>query len=104
MGTLPTSVTTGTGTWLVPNQYGIVKLTAQIGSSSQVDQYRFYTHRSNGFYTPNVGGSIDSQLRVYYSNGAALSGAINSWGSASFDESYTLVVHNAGSWYYFDVA
>ena len=94
----PASITPGTGTWIWGNPSGDVSKSANIGSSTEVDLYRFMPDQS-GSYTISVsGGTVDSQLRIYNSSGTAVTGIIDS-ASAGGTES-TTQTFSTGSWFY----
>jgi len=93
------SVTPGGGGWIWANQNGDFSGSASISSGTEVDVYAFMPDVT-GNYVISTGGSLDSQLRIYNSAGAAITGVIDSsLGGETTTQSFT-----AGSWYYIAVA
>jgi Domain of unknown function (DUF1906)/FG-GAP-like repeat len=102
MGSPPTSVTTGTGTWIWANPFGSVSKSASIGVSNEVDQYRFMADQTGSYTITVSGGTVDSQLRVYNSSGTDLSGIVDH-SFAGGTETYTISSYPTATWFYIDV-
>src|SRR4051812_24034086 len=99
----PSTVTPGSGSWIWTNHLGDYPATSwSIGSSTEVDVYRFQADASGSFTFTVSGGTLDSMLRIYDSSGAALTGPIDSQ-FAGGTESVTLNL-TAGNWYYVAVS
>src|SRR5437879_1043934 len=102
MATLPTSVTPSSGKWIWANPFGDLSRADSIGASSEVDLYRFVADQTGSYTITMVGGSLDSQFRVYDSSGTPVTGVIDSSGTGG-TETITLSL-SSGSWYYIAAA
>jgi Ca2+-binding RTX toxin-like protein len=98
LGTLPTTVTPGSGIWIWASPFGDVSKSANIGTGTEIDFYRFMADQTGNYVISVSGGSLDSQLRVYDSSGTAITGVIDS-SFAGGTESVTLN-RPTGTWFY----
>ena len=94
-GDPPASIVPGGGTWVWPNPFGDAHRSGNIATATQYDTYAFMPD-VDGNYAISTGGALDTQLRVYNSSGAALTGVIDrSYGGESTTQSLT-----GGNWHY----
>src|SRR4051812_12477703 len=71
----PPSAVPGNWRWIWTNPFGRLTQPGNIGTGT-IDYYRFYANVT-GNYAVTVTGALDSQLRIYGSSGAALTGIID---------------------------
>ncbi len=92
----------GTSSWIWSNPFGDVpSVAASIGSTTEIDYYRFNPDASGSFTISVSGGTLDSILRVYNSSGTSIAGPIDTQ-FAGGTESATISL-TAGLWYYIGV-
>jgi pimeloyl-ACP methyl ester carboxylesterase len=97
------SITPGTGQWIWTNPFGRIPTTQyNIGSTTEIDTYRFQADVT-GTYTITVsGGTLDSMLRIYDSNGNTLgAGPIDSANAGGTETAIRTLT--GGNWYYVGV-
>jgi hypothetical protein len=99
MASPPSSVTPGTGTWIWANPFGSVSRAASIGVANEIDPYRFMADQTGTYSITVTSSSLDSQFRVYDSNGQAISGIIDLHGAGG-TETYTLSNYPTATWFY----
>jgi hypothetical protein len=98
----PSIITPGTGSWIWTNPFGDFPSTAFSISSSQPNYYRFQADVTGAYTIAVNGGTLDSILRIYDSNGAALTGAIDTAFAGGTESANLSLI--AGNWYYVGVS
>lgn len=65
LATLPASIAAGTGSWIWTNPFGDFPTSSfSIGSTTEIDYYRFQADVTGTFTISVSGGTLDSKLRV----------------------------------------
>ena len=99
----PTVIFPGSSGWIWTNQNGDYPATLwNIGSSAEIDYYRFFADATGTFTISVGGGTLDSILRVYDSNGNSIAGPIDNLTNPSATEIATPPL-TENNWYYIAV-